>query len=190
MHLPLSPPPPLLAYMEGVLVTEGRLHRLTRSTAQEDAQYLNLLPLSFGGFLPSELNEQRFNTYNLFVPRQSAVYACILRIIATYPRSNSPVRGSLTAELELLINYNLLKLPLGYRTPDDDNGGADDDDDEDDDEGQGLSDLNERVEKAVCTVRNWGAVGEWRDGEEWMQDTLIAIIRGSGDIDYLPWSTR
>ena len=33
MHLPLSPPPPLLAYMEGDLVTEGRLHRLTRSTA-------------------------------------------------------------------------------------------------------------------------------------------------------------
>lgn len=184
MHLPLSSPPPLLAYMEGDLVTKGRLHRLTRSTAQEDVQYLNLLPLSFGGLLPSELSEQRFKTYSLFVPRQSAVYACILRILATYPRSNSPVRESLTAELELLINYNLLELPLGYRTPDDD------DDDRDDDQRYGLSDMDERVEKAVSTVRNWGAVGEWRDGEEWMQDTLIAILRGSGDIDYLPWSTR
>lgn len=188
LHLPLTSPPSLLACTEGDLVTQGRLHRLTRFTGSEGAQYLNLLPLSFGGFLPSELEEQRFKTYTLSIPKQSAVYACILRLISTYPRRNSPVRESLTAELELLVNYNLLELPLGYRTPDTDRDDKDDKaEGENYDEWEALG-IDERVEKAVRTVRKWCANREWRDGEEWMRDALIAIIRGSGDIDFLPWS--
>ena len=178
MGLPLVSPPSLLAKTEGELVTKARLHRLTCAPVFGDAQYLHLLPLSIADFHPSELVEERHPSYSLLVPRQSAVYACIMRIMAAYPRgtSSTGIRGSLGSELELLVNYNLLELPLGYRTPDGD-----------DDEAWQELDIDGRVDKAVCVLRNWGVEGEWREGEEWMQDALIAILRGFGaSIEYLP----
>lgn len=176
MQLPLTLPPSLLLKTEGDLISKGRLHRLTRNTEPGSVQYLHLLPLSFAGFEPSEWTTDRHPSYTVFVPRPSAAYAAILRIMASYPRQG-PVRLSLEAEVELLLDYHFLDLQLGYIDPDDD-------------EARTALDVDSRVEKAVCTVRNWGADGEWRDGEEWMGDALIALLRDSGDPDYLPWNGR
>ncbi|KAI0089717.1 hypothetical protein BDY19DRAFT_992690 [Irpex rosettiformis] len=180
MHLPLTSPPSLLVETQGDLITKGRLHRLTRAATLGSVQFLHLVPLSFAGpFLPSELTEERHETYTLSIPRPSAVYASLLRIIASCPRGDCPTRRSLGAELELLVNYHLLGLPMGYRVPA-----------EDDDEAWDALDLDGRAERAVCTVRGWGVEGEWREGEGWMQDALVSILRGTGDIDYLPWTDR
>ncbi|KAI0089704.1 hypothetical protein BDY19DRAFT_888854 [Irpex rosettiformis] len=176
-HLPLTPPPPLLVDTVGDLITKGYLHRLTHATVPGAVQYLHLLPLSFAGFRTSELVEEHHPSYTLSVPRPSAVYACLLRIMASYPRRNSPVRGYLEAELELLVNYHLIDLQIGYL-------------DSEDEESWDALGMDAKVENAACTVSSWGAAGEWRCGEEWMGDALVAIIRGNGDVGELPWTDQ
>ncbi|KAI0681793.1 hypothetical protein BC835DRAFT_1486575 [Cytidiella melzeri] len=115
MHLPLT----LLLKTEGDLIVKCYLYRLTQGTTLGAVQYLHLFPASFTGYTPSELIQDPHSSYALLVPRPSAVYAAILRLMASYPRRNSPVCMSLKCELELLINYNLLDLQMGYVDPDD-----------------------------------------------------------------------
>ncbi len=161
MRLPFTQPPSLLLKQEDNLISKGFLHRLTRKTTPGSVQYLHLLFLSFAGFQPSEWTEHHQKAYIIRMPWPSAVYAALFRMLTSYRRKDR-VRSSLIAELELLVNYHLLGLSLGYRVPEDD-------------EGWDESDMDVREEKVVCMVRNWTADGEWRDGEEWMGDALVLV---------------
>ncbi|KAI0808918.1 hypothetical protein BC629DRAFT_1282336 [Irpex lacteus] len=174
MRLPLTQPPSLLLKREGDLISKGFPHRLSRETTLGSVQYLHLLPLSFAGFQPSEWTEHHQKAYTICMPRLSAVYAALFRILASYRRKGH-VCSSLTAELELLVNCDLLGLSLGYHVPEDDKGWDE-------------PNMRAREKNAVCMLRNWATGGEWRDGEEWVGDALVAIVRGSGDLDYLPWN--
>lgn len=140
MRLPLTQPPSLLLKQEGDLISKGFLHRLIRETTLGSVQYLHLLPLSFAGFQPSEWTGHHQKAYNICMPRPSAVYAALFRMLVSYRRKGR-VRSSLIAELELLVNYHLLGLSLGYCVPEDD-------------EGWDEPDMRAREKKAVCMLRN------------------------------------
>jgi len=76
----------------------------------------------------------------------------------------------LQSDLELLVNHHLLRV---HKVP------ADEDD---------YAELNMdgRVMDAEKTIRDWGEAGEWRAGEEWMEDALIRIVKSEMVIDDLP----
>jgi hypothetical protein len=174
LHLPATPPPTLLLKTSGDLISKGRLYRLTRSSEPGIVQYLHLLPASFVGYTQPELVVQHYSSYTISVPRASAVYASIIRLMATYPRSNWPVRTTLCAELEMYFNHHLLGLPAGSLKC------------ETDEEWAALE-IDRRMIEAVCQIRTWGINEEWRTGEEWIEDALVAIAKERGDIEYLPW---
>lgn len=72
----------------------------------------------------------------------------------------------------MLIHYNLLDVQSGYVEPGE----------------QSWKDLemDRRINSAVQSVQKWGMDGEWREGEEWMEDALVALLRGDGIIEALP----
>ncbi|KAI0315292.1 hypothetical protein OF83DRAFT_1062377 [Amylostereum chailletii] len=176
MCLPISPPHRILSKTEGDFHTKGRLYRLTPSTRPSSVRYLHLFPLSFPAFSPRELFLDDRSPYSLLAPRVSAIYASILRMMTAYPKSD-PARGRLESDLEMLVHYNLMDLQKGYV-------------DVDDDETWERFGMDRRLENAVATVQGWGLAGEWRTGEDWMEDALVAIIRGTGEIERLPWGAR
>ena len=48
------------------------------------------------------------------------------------------------------------------------------------------SDSEKRREEAAERIRGWGRAGQWREGEEWMEDVLVGIVKGEKDIASLP----
>lgn len=180
--LPHSEPPHILAATSGDLYTQGHLHRLTKSTFMSTVQFLHLFPASFASFIPSELypapdHISSSSSLPILIPRAPALYSSLIRIMSRYPR-NSPARGNLAAHLAMYINYHL----LGYRLED----GHEDTEDEDCERPKDYG----RIADAVSLVRGWICGGEWRAGDEWMGDALVAIISGEGDIKFLPWKAR
>ncbi|GBE90121.1 hypothetical protein SCP_1801450 [Sparassis crispa] len=174
--LPLSSPPPLLIETGGDFYTQGHMHRLTPSSSVGLAQHLVLYPSSFASYIPSELSPAPSLIplasplcKSILVPRQSAVYASILRMMQRYPRWSS-TRSTLETHLSELIGYNLYDLQDGYV-------------DVDDEESCQALEVDRRVEDAVEIVRGWNHTGVWRVGEEWMGDALAAVVKGPGDID-------
>ncbi|THH15917.1 hypothetical protein EW146_g4641 [Bondarzewia mesenterica] len=182
MGLPLSPPAPILVKSSGDFFTKARLHRLTRSTPLGLVQYLILLPISFASYTSSELDLlPRITSLpsptsrTLLVPQSTTVYASILRAMAAYPRW-SPTRQTLESNLSELIGYNLYDLQGGYV-------------DIDDDDLCHLLEVDRRVKDAIQVVKGWGWAGKWRDGEEWMDDALVAVVAGTGEFEALPWAS-
>lgn len=92
-----------------------------------------------------------------------------------YPRRN-PTRGTLETDLSELIGYHLYHLAGGYV----------DIDDEEKCEELGV---DMRIDDAVQTVESWGWDRQWREGEEWMGDALASVVKGSADLDCLPWAS-
>lgn len=179
LGLSRSQPPRILAMTSGDLYTLGHLHRLTRSTLMSTVQFLHLFPASFASFTPSELYpapNHTFSSLPILIPQAPALYSSLVRIMSRYPR-NSPARKTLAAQLEMFINYHL----LGFRLED---GYVDMDDEELCKE----LDVDGRIAAAIALVHGWSCDGEWREGEEWMGDALIALLSGKGDIALLPWS--
>jgi hypothetical protein len=41
--------------------------------------------------------------------------------------------------------------------------------------------VDRRVDNALQIVKGWGWHGIWRNGEEWTDDALAAIVKGWGD---------
>jgi hypothetical protein len=179
MGLPLTPPPPLSLKTNGDFFSKPHLHRITLSTALSSVQFLMLYPRSFPAFIPSEpisappltsLTSPQCHT--ILHPAQAAVYASILRIMLAYPRYCSTWRV-LNSDLSELIGYNLYDLQIGYV-------------DIDDEELCQELEVDWRVDvDALQTVKG---DGKRRDGEEWMGDALAAVVKGWGEIDYLPWA--
>jgi hypothetical protein len=60
----------------------------------------------------------------------------------------------------------------------------------DDDEVCAALEVDRRFDDALRIVQGWGCNLMWREGEEWMGDALAAIVKGWGDIDYLPWGQQ
>ncbi|KAL1706096.1 hypothetical protein EV121DRAFT_269363 [Schizophyllum commune] len=131
---------------------------------------IHLVPASLPGYTEDELEPTPLDgtTATLYVPRPSAVYAGILRMMLKYRKFCSE-RYKLQSDLELLVYYNLLgleKMSAG-------------DDIED-------SEFEQRSEEAAERIRGWGRAGQWREGEEWMEDALIGIVKGEKDLATLP----
>ncbi|KAF8195067.1 hypothetical protein BJ912DRAFT_1021317 [Pholiota molesta] len=145
-------------------------NHLTNNEATSCDACIHLVPASLPGYTEDELEPTPLDgtTVTLYVPRPSAVYAGILRMMLKYRKFCSE-RYKLQSDLELLVCYNLLglkKMSAG-------------DDIED-------SELEKRSEEAAERIRGWGRAGQWREGEEWMEDALVGIVKGEKDIATLP----
>ncbi|KIY65958.1 hypothetical protein CYLTODRAFT_399616 [Cylindrobasidium torrendii FP15055 ss-10] len=169
MHLPLASPRRLLLQTCGDFEGMGYLHRVTNSTTDASMQCLHLYPSSFLSYTDDELQKIFIDDVPALIPRASAVYAGMIRMMSKYVRWTSE-RYKLQSDLELSVNYHLLKIekiPI-------------------DEEEMEMLDLDLRVKEAEENIRAWGRAGEWRQGEEWMEDALIGIVNGEGDIGDLP----
>lgn len=180
--LPHSEPPHILAATSGDLYTEGHLHRLTKSTLMSTVQFLHLFPASFASFTASELDPAPNHTSSslpILIPRAPALYSCLIRIMSCYPR-NSRARSTLATQLSMYISYHL----LGSRLED----GHMDTEDEGCERPKDYGHIADA--DAIALVRGWICGCEWRAGDEWMGDALVAIISGEGDIRFLPWKAK
>ena len=169
---------------DGDFHAKGHFHRITHSTLESSVQHLVLYPLSFSSLDWSEVTKQAPyhirpspRCENIFVPRPSAVYASLIRIMLSYPRYCS-TRTNLESDLSELIGYHLLGLENGYVDPDDD-------------ESWQSLEISRRITEAVLSVRQWALDREWRKGEDWIGDALAGVIDASGgnDIEYLPYKS-
>ncbi|KDQ28937.1 hypothetical protein PLEOSDRAFT_1112006 [Pleurotus ostreatus PC15] len=170
LGLPLTSPLLTNANTEGKFVTLSRLHRITTSTAPGSQQFLQLLPASFAGLAPSDLIPSPSTEARIRIPRESAVYACLLRILALSPRHDSTRRQALS-DLSMLTMYHMYGME-GY-SEDDDNLAPEDD---------------PAIQGALARVREWTWNREWRAGEEWIGDLLYAFVQGDYQDAYIPWS--
>ncbi|KAI0756055.1 hypothetical protein C8Q80DRAFT_1092132 [Daedaleopsis nitida] len=163
LHLPIGTLPTYVVSSEGDFLLRGRLHRVSVSTSPQGIQCLHLFPASLPGYIDDELEPTPLDrtSITLYAPRPSAVYAGILRIMRKY-RQHCAERYRLQSDLELLVNYNLLELEKPSVLA----------------ESFEVPDMDDRVETAVERIRRWGKAGEWRPGEEFVEDLLIAIVKG------------
>ncbi|KAI0712396.1 hypothetical protein C8Q76DRAFT_676939 [Earliella scabrosa] len=173
MHLPVATPQNYLLLSEGDFLRRGHMHRVSRRTDPHGIQCIHLMPASLPAYVPEELEPTplRNSLVTLYAPRPSAVYAGIFRMMLKY-RRHCAERRVLQSDLELLVNYNLLGLDnvKGFAM-------------EASDEALGM---NKRIEAAVERIRSWGKAGEWRPGEEWIEELLVAVVKGETDIGDLP----
>ncbi|KZP34350.1 hypothetical protein FIBSPDRAFT_942488 [Athelia psychrophila] len=182
LGLPISAPHDVLLKTNGDFYAKARLHRLTHSERLGSVQYLMLYPLSFTSLTRSELITAPRITYllsprckTILHPSPTAVFASILRMMLRYPRC-CPTRGTLETDLSELIGYHLYDLQDGYVNIDDE-------------ELCEALEVDRRVADAVQTVKSWGWDCKWRVGEDWMGDALALVVKGSADLDWLPWAS-
>ncbi|KAJ6501947.1 hypothetical protein C8R45DRAFT_818703 [Mycena sanguinolenta] len=165
LSLAKSSPDPFHVRTGGDVYTEAHLYRLTASEGLGAVQYLALFPESYVSFYDWELSPHpgsHFHNVNIFIPRPAALYAALIRLISSYPRPDC-ARHALITELGMLIMYHLYPQH-----------------DEDSEENDAAD-----IEHALDMIRGWWE--DWRYGEEWIRDTLIAMAQ-TGDVEHLPWS--
>jgi hypothetical protein len=150
----------------------GRSHCIGQSKIISALEYcLVVYPLSFAAFHSCEISEQPVQYSKLhrcshiLVPRPSAVYASLMRMMLRYPKNLIELR----ADIAQLILYHLMGHTLETVS------------DEDDEE-----DENKRADAAVQTVQEWSARKEWGNGEEWMGDALCGLVRGDRVMRFPP----
>ncbi|KAJ8508943.1 hypothetical protein ONZ45_g8841 [Pleurotus djamor] len=163
MNLPIPTLPNYLVRAEGDFLRLSRLHRVTQATDCLSMQCIHLLPASLPGYTQDELETAPLEgtPVMIYVPRPSAVYAGIMRMMFKY-RKFCAEQYKLQSDLSMLVYYNLLgleKVPAGHETIED-------------------AVMEKRSEAAVERVRGWGRAGEWREGEEWMEDALVGFAMG------------
>jgi hypothetical protein len=154
---------------------KGRHYRIKQSANPTLEHHLVIYPLSFAAFRPCEISEQPAQYSNLHrcsrirVPRPSAVYASLLRMMLRYPASSSACESFvLLADISQLVLYHLMGYTLETISGDDE------------------EDENRRVAAALETIREWGMRKEWGPGEEWMEKSLSDFVRGSHDVYFPP----
>ncbi|KAF4572657.1 DNA-directed DNA polymerase gamma mip1 [Pleurotus pulmonarius] len=119
LGLPLTSPLSTNANTEGKFVTLSRLHRITASTTPGIQQFLQLLPVSFTGLVPCDLiPSPSLSKASIRIPRESAVYACLIRIIARSSR-HDPTRVQAQSDLGMLAMHHMYGME-GYSEEDDD----------------------------------------------------------------------
>ncbi|KAF4613878.1 hypothetical protein D9613_007534 [Agrocybe pediades] len=180
LGLPITPPSKFLKAVYGDLCNKGRFHRITKTKLPSGIQNIVIYPLSFTTLDPSEMTLEQPNHMQpsrcgpILVPRPSAVYASLVRMIVRCPQY-SRIRTSLQSELSELIGYHLLRLEDGYVNPEDEETCED-------------VGIDRRIATAVSLVRQWSCEREWRKDEEWIGDALVVIIEGC-DIGCLPYTS-
>lgn len=132
-------------------------------------QCLHLYPSSLPSYTPNELESIYIDDVPALVPRASAVYSGIVRMMSKYVLYSAE-RYKLQSDLELLVNYHLLMIEK-FPT---------------DEEGMKMLGVEKRVKEAEEKIRAWGRAGEWREGEEWIEDALVGIMSGREDMENLP----
>lgn len=151
-HLGLSPQTAskLSLETEGDMRAKGHFYRLKQSaTTPVLDQHLVLYPLSFAAFRPCEISEQPAQYSNLrrcsriLVPRPSAVYASLMRMMLRYP-TNSTTWSVLWVDVGQLVLYHLLGYTLETISDEEDE--------------------NRRIDGTVETIREWGMRKEWGRG--------------------------
>jgi len=148
---------------------KGRFYCIKQSEMAFLNRYIALYPLSFSTLYPFEHSEtssqysESDHSSHILVPRPSAVYASLIRMMHRYrtPLSTSSVLLSDLSELVIyhLLGYNLETLSY------EDNGSDTDDDD------------TGRLDTAISTIQEWTSRKEWAEGEEWMEIALSAYVR-------------
>ena len=166
--------------VEGDIHTKAIHHRLTRSSAPAWAQHFVLYPTSFVSLNPEEVYPAPSiylpSETEILIPRPSAVYAWILRTMLKYPRLGR-VRTKLASDLSELVDYHLFQVEEGFV-----------DFDRNPERWKELG-MDGRKANALKVVQQWTLNHEWREGEEWLGDALVAIVSEEGDIDHLPYSS-
>ncbi|KAJ8509451.1 hypothetical protein ONZ45_g8393 [Pleurotus djamor] len=118
MNLPVATLPNYLVRAEGDFLRLSRLHRVTQATDCLSMQCIRLLPASLPGYTQDEL-EPAFlegTLVTIYVPRPSAVYAGILRMMFKYCKFCAE-QSKLESDFSMLVYYNLLgleKVPAGH----------------------------------------------------------------------------
>jgi hypothetical protein len=159
---------------------KGQFYCLKQSAIAVLDQHIVLYPLSFAALCPSELSEEpaqyseQHRCSHILVPRPSAVYASLMRMMLRYP-TNSTTWSILLADIAELALYHLMGYTLETISSED----------EDEDDGAESEDENGRVDAAISTIREWGPRKEWAEGEEWMGSTLSSYVRG-GHLNFPP----
>lgn len=178
LGLPLSTPDPFLIATEGDFYSKAILHRLTESTKNGSVRYIALYSSSLISFTPPELSlftactHERFTgiktlPVEVLVPRPSAVYASLMRLLYQCPRGNS-TRSTLQSDLSQLIMHHLYGMSDFVGDTEESN------------------EIDWDVVGAMAAVKTWSLEGEWREGEEWMGDALSTVVIGKGDLEWLP----
>ncbi|KAJ6454598.1 hypothetical protein C8R45DRAFT_599553 [Mycena sanguinolenta] len=106
---------------------------------------------------------RKTDLYSLTDSESLALYAAMIRLISSYPRLDRG-RQSLVTELGMLVTYHLYPQHDEYSEEND----ADD------------------LEYALDMIRGWWE--DWRFGEEWIRDALVAMVQ-TGNIEHLPWAS-
>jgi hypothetical protein len=170
LGLPLEPLNKHLVTTGGDFDSQGLCHRITRSTSTYMLQYLIIYPQSFATISDDELEELQPNHIlssrckSVLVPTQPAIYAGIMRMMLRYPRFCSSMY-TLRSDLSELIGYHMWRFHDGHVDPDEEDEWSADD--------------------AACIVRSWNLDRVWREGEEWMGDILVEVVR-TFRMDHLP----
>lgn len=132
-------------------------------------QYIVLYPLSFSTLHPFELSEtssqysESEHSSHILVPRPSAVYASLIRMVHLYP-THSSTSSILLSDLSELVTYHLLGYTLETLNYEDSGSDVDDDD-------------ARRLDAAISTIQQWTLQKEWAEGEEWMEIALSTLVR-------------
>ena len=168
----------LLNKTEGEFELKASFFELNEPATLGQTQRLALYPSSFCSFFDNELTtEQRQYTVSrestILVPKPSAVYASMIRMMATYPEY-CVERTILCSDLSELINHHLYGLDEDTL----------DTEEEDFDE---KYEMSRRLSDADSVVRTWTGGNEWRPEEEWIGDVMDALVRGCAIYEALPW---
>jgi len=148
---------------------KGRFHCLKQSEIVLLNQHIALYPLSFSTLHRFELSEmsaqysESNHSSHILVPRPSAVYASLIRMVRRYP-THSSTSSNLLSDLSELVIYHLLGYTLETLNYEDTGSDADDDD-------------TRRLDAAISMIQDWTLRKEWAEGEEWMGFALSTFVR-------------
>ncbi|KAH9959319.1 hypothetical protein BC827DRAFT_1214348 [Russula dissimulans] len=168
--LSLRAPSKLSVATEGDMSTKGRFFYIPSAIPSGIIvieRHLVIYPLSFAEFRSCEISEQWVQYSQLhrctriLVPRPSAVYASLMRMMLRYPK-NSSTWSTLEVDLSHLMLYHL----LGYTLE------TVNEEDEKEDE--------DRRVAAIRTISEWGLRKEWGEEEAWMERVFSRFLHGSG----------
>ena len=163
---------------EGDFESKGRFFQLNETVDVGQIQRLALYPSSFCPFLESELtSESRQNVVadsksSILVPKPSAVYASMLRVMAVYPEY-CVERTVLCSELSELINHHLYGLDESTL-------------DTEEEDFDNKYNMERRVMDAERTVRAWARNKEWRLEEDWIGEVMEDLVGGCAIYEALP----
>ncbi|KAH8099762.1 hypothetical protein BXZ70DRAFT_941002 [Cristinia sonorae] len=177
LGLPLMAPTKFNLNVYGDFEARGRRHLITRDTSGFSAQHIMLYPHSFSTLSEAELEiappSHHISPRSpiIRVPSVTSVYASLIRML-----HNCPPLGStwtiLQCELSELVGYHLLDLCDGFVDPGDEQEWKN-------------KKVDEKIPSAVDIVQSWGENGRWKDGEGWIAEALVELVR-TGDLPPLP----